>query len=167
MTKNKNIVAFFVTFFLLALLEFGVFNNLLIFGVRPELLLIGTLFFGFNYGAAKGLEAGLLSGILKGVFGITVFGVDVFSFAAVGFLAGVLKNKIVKDNFIAQFFLANLAVYFIAGIYFFYIKEALDGGIIPGFLRSCLSKGIYTGVLAPVVFLFLSTIFKVEKKYEK
>jgi len=166
-TKNNSSIRLYVTIFVLALVEFGIFHRLRIFGVRPEVLLIATLFFGFNFGAAKGAEVGLVSGVLKGIFGITPLGVYVFSFVVIGLLAGILKNKLIKGNFFTQFFISNLAVYFISGVYFIYMRQISDGGLSPEFLKDCLYKGLYTGALSPIFFFSLSRVFKIDKNYQE
>ena len=113
------------------------------------------------------MEAGFVSGVLKGIFGITPLGVYVFSFVVIGLLAGILKNKLIKGNFITQFFISNLAIYFISGIYFIYMRQISDGGLAPEFLKDCLYKGLYTGALSPIFFFSLSRVFKVDKNYQE
>ncbi len=137
-----------------------VFDNLAVSGARPELLLIVTIFFGFHFGIIRGAETGLICGILKDLFSITPFGVNTFSFLCIGFLSGYLRNKLYKENFFVQFLLSNLAVYFATAIYFLYMHKSLDGEIGVYFWRITAYKGLYTGVIAPILFYILRRLFE-------
>ncbi|MBL7155578.1 MAG: rod shape-determining protein MreD [Candidatus Omnitrophica bacterium] len=157
--KNINRIKIYATLFMLLVIEIAVFKNLAIFGTRPELLLIFTVFFGFHFGIARGMEAGLVSGILKDVFSITGFGINIFSFIAIGFLAGFLKNKLIKENFITQFTFSMLSVLILSSVYFLYLAEIVKNDIGTGFWKVVLYKGLYTAIFAPFLFFIFTLVF--------
>ena len=144
----------------LLFLELTVFNGLRVFGVRPELLLIATLFFGLYFGPAGGIEAGIASGILKDVFTIGAFGINTFSFFLIGFLSGYFKGKLVKENFFARTLLSAMSVCLISGIHFLYLGKILKADMSAASWGAVLCKGLYTGIAAPAVFFILGKIFK-------
>ncbi len=142
----RHRLAIYITILLLFFVELILFDKLRIYGVRPEILLIATVFFGFHFGRARGIEIGALSGVLKDVFSITAFGVNVFSFLLIGFLSGYLKDKLFKENFVTQFLFSCFSVYIV-------------WGFAPVPIGAVLYKGLYTGILAPFLFLVLTKIF--------
>ncbi len=142
----RHRLAIYVTILLLFFVELILFDKLRIYGMRPEILLIATVFFGFHFGIARGMEIGALSGILKDVFSITTFGVNVFLFLLIGFLSGYLKDKLFKENFVTQFLFSCFSVYIV-------------WGFAPVPVGAVLYKGLYTGILAPSLFLVLTKIF--------
>ncbi|MBL7157610.1 MAG: rod shape-determining protein MreD [Candidatus Omnitrophica bacterium] len=161
---QNNRFALYASLAMLLFMELAVFNKLRIFGVRPELLLIATVFFGFHFGAARGMEVGMISGILKDLFSMTAFGVNVFSFLLVGFLAGFLKDKLFKEDFITQFFLSCASVYFVSGIYFLYLDKIVGNNLSAVFWKQGGVKALYTGCMAPVLFFAFTKIFGSPKK---
>ena len=152
-------IATYAVIFLLFYLEIAVFDKLRIFGVRPELLLIATFFFGFHFGILRGMEAGIVSGLLKDIFSLSSFGINTFSFLLMGFVSGFLKNKLVRENFITQFFLAALSVLVISVVYFLYLNQIVKSAISREFWKASLYKGLYTGCMAPFLFFILTRIF--------
>jgi len=159
--SRVRIYAVILTLFFL---EITLFDKLRILGVRPELLLVATLFFGFHYGPGRGAEAGCISGVLKDIFSSGPFGINAFAFLFIGFFAGLLKDKLFKDNFVTQFFLSSVAVYIASVVYFLYLNEITPSVAFAGFWKMCLYKGLYTGFLAPLFFLALAKIFESEEK---
>ena len=157
MHSRRQIIYAFIL--LLFLAELTLFNRIRAFGVRPELLLICTVFFGLHFGIARGMEIGFLSGILKDIFTVSAFGINTFSFLFIGFLSGLLKDKLIKGNFIAQFFLSLLAVYIASIAHLIY----LSGSIGAHFWKAVLYKGLYTGFLAPFIFFALTRISQDKK----
>ncbi len=162
----RHRLAIYITVLLLFFVELILFDKLRIYGVRPEILLIATVFFGFHFGIARGIEIGVLSGILKDVFSITTFGVNVFSFLLIGFLAGYLKDKLFKENFVTQALFSCFSVYIVWGILIVWGQVSLLGVVSGGNpspyaapIGAVLYKGLYTGIFAPSLFLVLTKIF--------
>ena len=116
-TENTKRTGLYLTLFIIFFIDLFVFEKFRIFGVKPELLLIAVLFFGFNFGIARGIEVGIIAGILKDIFSVGYFGISIISFTLTGFIAGCLKDKLLKENFIIQFVASGISVYFISGIY--------------------------------------------------
>ena len=158
----RSRIALYAAIFTLFFLEITLFNRLRIYGARPELLLIATIFFGFYFGKIRGLEVGAVAGILKDIFTISSFGINTFSFILAGLLAGIIKDKVFKESFVMQFFFSFLAVFFVSCIYFLYLSEILKCPAPQDFWLAGIYKALYTGLLGPVLFFGLSKIFKSE-----
>ncbi|OGW74596.1 MAG: rod shape-determining protein MreD [Omnitrophica bacterium RBG_13_46_9] len=173
---------------ILFFLEITALNKIRLFGVRPELLLIATIFFGFHFGMMRGMEVGLISGVLKDVFSIALFGVNALLFLFIGFLSGFLKKSLFKENFITQFLFSLISVYVISAVYFLCLDKTVagegislthvwagalfsGGGTMRGgvhaasfaeqFWRACWYKGLYTGCVAPFLFFLLAKVLEI------
>ena len=141
-------------------LEITIFNKLQICGVKPELLLAVTVFFGFHSGKLRGAEAGAISGIIKDIFGTSGFGLNFFTFAFIGFISGALRKRLSKESFIVDFLLVNLAVYAVSFVQFIYFNKMLGVSYEGNFFPSTFCKGLYTGILSLIMFYVLSKIFR-------
>jgi rod shape-determining protein MreD len=157
---RANRVRTYAAIFALFFLEITLFNKLRIYSARPELLLIATIFFGFHFGAIRGLEAGTLAGALRGLFSVTAFGIHMFSFLLIGGLSGLFKEKLSKENFLMQIFFSGASVAALGGIYFLYLSKTLKCDMAGDFAEVTLVKGLYTGCATPLVFFILGKMFK-------
>lgn len=156
--KRIKIYAIILALFFL---EVTVLGRITLLGARPNLLLIATLFFGFYFGPARGIEAGLVAGILKDISGVSVFGINTFSLVLVGFLASLPRNKIFKDNFFTQFFFAAVLAFFYYVLYFVYPGNVSGfDGVRGWFWRIAFCGSIYTGIAAPFLFLVFTKILR-------
>ena len=164
--KEVNRITLYGILFLFLFCELTVFSKLGILGVKPDLLLIATLFFGFQFGIRGGIEVGIICGTSKDLLSVTTFGVNAFSFLFVGFLSGLLKDKVFKDNLIIQFMVSTAAVSLVAILHFLLLSNAEIDNVGAQLFKTALIKGLYTGFLAPIIFVILSAIFK-PKEYEK
>lgn len=161
MTRGNNThrAGVYAAIFFLFFLEITLFKRR-VFGARPELLLIATVFFGLYFGPGRGIEAGIVSGALKDIFSINAFGVGIFAFLLIGCLAGFLKKKLTKESLITQFLFSSLSACIMAGIYFLYLSGILKAALGSDFWRLTALKGLYTGCAAPVIFFILQRVFK-------
>ena len=141
-------------------LEITIFNKLQPFGVKPELLLAATVFFGFHSGRLRGAEAGAISGAIKDIFSTSGFGLNFFTFIFIGFISGALRKRLSKESFIVEFLLVNLAVYTSSFVHFIYFNKVVGASPGSNFLLATFLKGLYTGVLSLIMFYALSKIFR-------
>ena len=165
LTENKknDRIKQYLFLFILFLIEFFLHKNFNTFKLRPELLLISVLFFGFNFGALKGAEIGLVAGILKDMFSLDNFGLTILAFLLIGILAGRIREKIFKDNILAQGFTSAISVYIVCGIHFIFINKYINPYFISEFWQICAHKALYTALVAPVVFFILKHSFPSEE----
>lgn len=159
MTSRNRRIAIYIILSILLFLELTILDRIRLFGVRPDLLLIATVFFGFHFGVMRGLEIGLASGILKGIFSINDFGLSAFSFLFIGCLAGYFSEKLTRDNFLIQSLLTLLCTFVVSSIHLLYLSVDIGGQL----WTAALYKGLYTGLLAPFIFFVLTRIFEYRK----
>lgn len=159
MRETRGRLPAYIVVFLLFIAEATILNKLKICGVRPDLLLVTTVFFGFHFGVTRGAEIGFIAGLLKDTLTVGAFGINTFSFLAIGILAGCLKNKLFKENLLSQFFFSFLAVYLLACVHFLSLGEMARSGAAGQFWSAVFRKGLYTAFLAGPLFLLLAKIF--------
>ncbi len=89
-----------------------IFKFFSISGIRPDLLLLVTLYAAFKYGSMEGQITGFVAGLGMDIFSGGLFGVGAFTKTLIGFVSGMFKKRIYSENvliilvyiFIASFF---------------------------------------------------------------
>lgn len=134
-----------------------------IFHARPDLLLICVIFFGFFLGPAAGLEAGIVSGLLKDIFSLDFFGINMLISGLAGLSAGAVNDKLFRDSKITQlalvFFLTTLSIlihYMLVSMF----AKSLNLNLPELLVSSVIPSGIYTSLLSIPIFSKLIGIFK-------
>ena len=145
------------------LLHLTVLDHIKIFGVKPDLMLIPVIFFGFFLGRNAGLESGIAAGLSKDLFALDIFGINTLIFAITGFLAGLLGTQFSRESRRTQFLLVMLLTAFSMTLHFAIVSvfskriyldigEYLAGSVIP----TC----VYTGIVSLPVFIKLTNLYK-------
>ncbi len=156
----------FQIYFILALgllLHLTVLDQIKILGVKPDLMLIPVIFFGFFLGRNAGLEFGFAAGFSKDLFALDIFGINALIFAITGFLAGLLGTQFSRESRRTQcllvVFLTALSImlhFAIVSILskriYLDIGEYLIGSVIP----AC----VYTGLVSIPVFVKLINVYR-------
>lgn len=78
-------------------------------GRVPPLVLLAVVFFAMGEGAAFGTALGLASGFAFELYGTGKIGPHLAAFAACGALGGAFANRLFRDSFLTQFFVAPIA----------------------------------------------------------
>jgi len=154
----------YVTLLIIFFLELTLCNKIRIMGMRPDILLVAVLFFGFEFGTTKGMEIGLVAGVLKDLFTIAPFGINTASFFIAGFSAGLLRNKLFRHNIVTQSFSSFTGVVLISALNILFLPYG-QGSDFENIWRLLLIKAVYTALIAPIIFFILG-IFLSEKKEE-
>ncbi len=79
-------------------LQIGVFSDLRLFGVHPELLLLVAICAGLVGGPSRGAEVGFVAGVLADLVVPGVLGVSALSFALVGFAVGAAEDSVIRSS---------------------------------------------------------------------
>jgi rod shape-determining protein MreD len=141
--------------------------------IKPDFILIITVFFALKRGPFAGIWVGFIGGILtdadlgiimdSNVDPITMIGLHSFAYTLIGFLVGNYLRSVYRDSTLATgllTFAACLVSRFI--IYLFYY---LFFGSIESY--SFFSVSIYTAILAATVwFSLLAWLYKIEQKQD-
>lgn len=113
-------IIYFLLVFLFSILEKSFFNSFLIFGVKPDLVLLLIICYGLNSDSMKSALVGFLSGIIKALVDPQLFGMYLLCYTLAGFFAGFLSEKIYPDKIwvplIFTFFISIVNVLLNAGL---------------------------------------------------
>lgn len=102
-----------------------------ILGLKLDLLVLITIYFGLLYGWKRGLIVGLVSGLFQDVFSGGMLGLAPIGLAACGILAGysrqmlLLRYWVVRISLVFVLTALNLGIYLVM-LTFFYQKSFLQ-----------------------------------------
>ena len=141
------------------ILQVTLLNNIRIFYVKPDLLLIcvvlASLFFDFKWAFAFSIFAG----IFKDSFIASPFGINTILFPVWCILIVELAKKISIDFDLIQLgllFIISLLHNIVQGTTLIYLGNFIPFGI---FLRNVSVSAIYTTLLSPLVFEITNPIY--------
>lgn len=151
----RNIVYRIFSILIFLLLTLQVLDWIAIAGVKPDILLILTIFIAQKQGMMKGQISGFFAGLVEDVFSIQLFGIHSFCKLVVGYFAGLLYSNFVLDNFLIQALLGFVGS-LVHGFLFLGAKalfDSIDVGYY--FLNVFWIKVLYTTLLTPILFFVL------------
>jgi rod shape-determining protein MreD len=142
----------------------GYFN---IFGARPDLLLILTIFFAIFLGGRSGLQAGIAAGFLKDIFAFDVFGVNMLVLGVTGFLVGILNDKFYSQSRGTQVGLVFSFSVFSMSLHYIIASSVLrfvNLGLLDYMISSILPASLYTAAVSFFVFPWLVKLYGLEER---
>ncbi|MBO8137259.1 MAG: rod shape-determining protein MreD [Desulfotomaculum sp.] len=146
-------VLLFMIFAVALVLQATIFDFFRIFGVKPDLVLLLVIFYGFIYGSKEGAFVGFLGGLLVDFLTGHYIGVNALSKMAAGFFAGLGETKLYKENvFIATIVSMTGTA---AGQSVYYLLLLAAGIKIPFFLglfQVIIPVALYNGLLTLVLY---------------
>ena len=151
----RNIVyrVFLILIFLLLTLQ--VLDWIAIADVKPDILLILTIFIAQKQGMMTGQISGFFAGLAEDIFSIQLFGIHSFCKLVIGYFSGLLYSNFVLDNFLIQALLGFVGS-LLHGFLFLGAKalfDSIDVGYY--FLNVFWIKVLYTTLLTPILFFIL------------
>lgn len=153
-------------YFILALgllLHLTVLDRIMIFGAKPDLMLIPVIFFGFFLGRNAGLESGFVAGLSKDLFALDIFGINTLIFAITGFLAGLLGTQFSRESKRTQFLVVMLLTAFSMMLHFAIVSvlsKRIYLNIGEYFTASVIPACVYTGLVSIPVFIKLMDLYR-------
>jgi rod shape-determining protein MreD len=130
--------------------------------IRPDILLVLILYWGFTLPPVTGGIHALFLGYLMDLFSGNSFGLYTFTRALLFYLAQLLKGRFYLESLISQ----SLFVFVFAlfeGLLILTLLAALNplplGNLYSPFFTFFLPQSFLTGLITPVLFFFLQKIF--------
>ena len=126
--------------------------------IRPDLILILTLYWGLSSPLISGGILAFLLGFLIDLFSGNAFGIYTFSRPLLFFLAHLFKGRFYLENFPSQFLFAFLFA-LLEGLLILTLLSGLNpepvGNLYPSMLTFLVPQSLTTGLTTPIVFYFL------------
>lgn len=158
----RYLILGFLGFFSL-ILESTLFNEIMIAGVKPDLILIIVILYAIFNGPKEGALIGLFLGLLEDLFLSKYIGINALTKLVVGFLIGSLEKRIYKENFLVP----TVALFFgslIYGLLFIIFSNMLGYSLgIVKIIYVVLPMSIYNTCFAPFVY---GSFYKASTKRE-
>ena len=142
-----------------ALLQATLIENVRIFSVKPDLLLIclvlASLIFDFKWAFVFGISCGFL----KDCFSASAFGLNTVLFALWCVLIIELSRKVTLDYVftkVALLFIVSIIHNIALGLTLVYLGNFIPFGI---FFRNCLMSAVCTTLFLPLIFQVTDPIY--------
>lgn len=138
---------------ILCLIEVALLDYFKIFGVKPDLLLVGGLMISlFSLDLKGAMPLSIFAGMLKDIFCLNSFGINTLLFALWSFLIVELARKITIDHYFIRatlIFIIALLNNIITRLIFLSLARFIPLGIS---LRIIFLESFYTAILALLIF---------------
>ncbi|NLW25778.1 MAG: rod shape-determining protein MreD [Clostridia bacterium] len=138
--------------FFALILQSTILNEFTIAGVKPDLLLIFTVYFALIKGPGEGAGAGFLLGLIEDLYSAKYIGLNALCKLIIGILVGFLEKRLYKENF----FVPMMAL-FVASLlhtFLYFVFSNFVGYPIPiVFLaKIILPFALYNTCLTPFIY---------------
>lgn len=124
-----------------------------VLGLKLDLLLFITIYYGFLYGWKRGAVIGLFLGLLQDIFSGGLFGLAPIGLVSCGILAGyagrmlLLRYWLVRVGLVFVFTIINLTIYLIA------VRIFSEAELLLIFKKEWFITGILNTIIGGIVFL--------------
>jgi rod shape-determining protein MreD len=139
------------------------FDFIRLFGVKPDLVLILTIFAVLLFDRKEALRCAATAGVIQDITSSALFGSHVLSFLLCSLILNAHQNKFYRERPLAQMILSFSAYIFVS--VFVVLLNAIayrQQGLFYGNICVILKGAAYTCFAAPPVFLALSRILHIE-----
>ncbi|HNR89858.1 MAG TPA: rod shape-determining protein MreD [Spirochaetota bacterium] len=141
------------------------FDVLRIAGVKPDLLFIIVIYFGYSFGSFYGEVTGFVGGLLHDAISNSPIGFLAFSKMALGFVVGMFGRAVFKENILTVLlllFIASLA----KGVLSLFLAFVFHQAAVSDILSIIIPEAFYNAILAPPLFFLLDRLFEHELSRE-
>ena len=136
-------------------LQTTLFASLPIQRIRPDIVLILTLYLGLSYPPISGGILAFLMGCLMDLFSGNSFGLYTLSRPFLFYVAQLFKDRFYMGDFSFQFFFGFIFTLF-EGLLILLLLNALNPGplghLYPLFFTFLLPQSFFTGLITPILF---------------
>jgi rod shape-determining protein MreD len=158
----KRLTVAFLLGVLFLVLQTTLLTALPIQRIRPDILLIFTLYLGFSYPPISGGILAFFMGYLMDLFCGSTLGLYTFSRLVLYYLAHLFRSRFYLEGFPSQFlfvFIFSLMENFFILTFINVFNSDSIGDLASLFFTRLLPQSCFTGLLAPVFFSLLNRGF--------
>lgn len=165
----KRVIGQGVIIVLAFILQNTVFTTLSLNGVKPNVLLMITVFFGFAEGMNNGMLTGFFCGLLCDIFFNSVLGVYSFLFMLLGAFGGLMAKIFYQDDVVFPYLTIAITDAMFGLVYYVTVFLVRGRFVFTDYLKSIiLPEILYTlllsVVLLPLLYRYSTLLEKIEKK---
>ncbi len=169
MLKRRNFAL--IVLFFIAFVQTTVLNRIKIWDIKPDLLLLTTIFFALSSNKkneTSPLVFGLEAGLLKDLFANNTLGINASSFVICSLVIRHYRQRIYSEHFIT-YLLLSFFLYIFIYLFYYFINKLLyltATTMLPPFLNSLyyivLPFSIYTTLFSIPYFYLLKKLLMPE-----
>jgi rod shape-determining protein MreD len=139
------------------------FDFIKLFGVKPDVLLVITVFAALSFHRRDVLRCAIMAGIIKDVTSSAIFGSYTLSFMGIGLFIYAHQNKFYREKPFTQMAL-SFSAYILMSICVLSINAAAyrQLNFFYNSIGLILKGAVYTCSIAPLVFLIISKSLRVK-----
>src|SRR6056297_72426 len=141
------------------------FDVLRIAGVKPDLMFIVIIYFGYSFGSFYGEVTGFIGGLLQDAVSNSPLGLMAFPKMALGLIVGMLGRSIFRENIITIFLLL-FAASLVKGVITMFLAYLFHQGSLSMISGIIFPESFYNALLAPPLFFLFDKIFEQELSRE-
>jgi rod shape-determining protein MreD len=154
---------FIGTIMLLSLLIQGhsSFDVVRVAGVKPDLLFVSIVYFGYTFGSFYGEVTGFIGGLFHDAVSNSLLGLLTLPKVIIGYIVGYIGRSILRQNPLTVFLLifgASLVKGILTLLLCLAFSEAAAGDIV----SIILPESFYNAILAPFMFILFDKLFDSE-----
>ena len=153
---KKSLFTYILIVFIALLLQATVFNNIIIFGIRPNIVLILVISIAIVAGSFQGSVVGFFSGFFMDIFFTSEIGFYSLLMLYTGLIAGIINKKMYKESvLIAMFLTFLLSIVYEILVYFLGIFILGDRNFVFAFREIIIIEALINSILAIFVYIFV------------
>lgn len=148
-------------FVLVAFLQVTLLDAVGISGIKPDLVMVLVVFYGFLYGPREGAFWGFAGGFFLDAAAGSYFGLNALVHLVAGYLAGVVQAALYKDNpFVVA--LITFLIGLFSGLLHYFFLSYLGVAVSPAvaLLKINLFGALYNAAAALVLFRWFFRAYK-------
>jgi rod shape-determining protein MreD len=161
--RPVNVKSAMVLILILGLAQSVSFDYISLYGIKPDILLVLTIFTSFVFSRRDSIKCAVTAGIIKDACSGFVFGSYTVSFLIICIIINRWQSRFFKEKALTQIFLTFVSYIFMGVIAIFINAVAYKNPDF--FYRSAgvLLKGaLYTCAASPFVFFITSKILRID-----
>jgi len=140
-------------------LQTTLLKSLPVQSIRPDIVLILTLYLGLSYPLISGGILAFFMGYLMDLFSGNVLGLYTFSRPLIFYIAQLFKGRFYLEGILSQFLFVFLSA-LVEGLLILVLLNGLNpnplGNLYPMLFTVLLPQSFFTGLITPILFFLLN-----------
>ncbi len=153
----KHLIFFILLLFFSLFLQ-SYFDLLSIAGIKPDLLLILTIYISFKEGTFRGVWTGFTAGLLQDLVSSASIGFHAMPKAIIGYIVGKFGN-LVRGQSLFSLGLLIFVISLMHGILLLLLALLFIDGKFSYVYKIILPESLYNAILGPMLFTIFDKIF--------
>ena len=134
------------------------FDVIRIAGVKPDLLFIAVLYFGYNFGSFYGEVTGFAGGLFHDAISSSPLGLLTLPKVIIGYAVGFIGRSILKPNLVTVIVLV-FGASLVKGLLTLFLSFLFQDATVSSVLSIIFPEAFYNTLLAPFLFFIFDRIF--------